>query len=82
MVCRELNARRIEQEKGRITEELIEQTGANILNDFYERAFADLNPAVRIFLEDRLLTASGFRSTVPHHWRTPRRRGLCLSQIR
>src|SRR5262249_20333038 len=36
-----------------------------ILDDFYERSFAGLNPAVRVFVEDRLLTASGFRSTVP-----------------
>src|SRR5205823_4364854 len=59
------NARRIEQERDRITEELVEQAGANILHDFYERSFADLNPAVRVFVEDRLLTASGFRNTVP-----------------
>jgi len=65
VICRELNARRIEQGSDRITEDLLEQAGTNILNDFYERGFGGLNPAVRIFVEDRLLTASGFRSTVP-----------------
>jgi hypothetical protein len=43
----------------------LEQAGTDILNDFYERGFEGLNPAVRVFVEDRLLTASGFRSTVP-----------------
>ncbi|SPF52570.1 putative NTPase-like protein [Candidatus Sulfopaludibacter sp. SbA4] len=80
VVCRELNARRIEQEKDRITEELIEQAGANILNDFYERSFADLNPAVRVFVEDRLLTASGFRSTVPLEEAT--QAGIAVQDIR
>jgi hypothetical protein len=65
VVCRELNTRRIEQRKDRITEDLLEQSGTNILHDFYDGGFAGLNPAVRIFVEDRLLTASGFRSTVP-----------------
>jgi WD40 repeat protein len=65
VVCRELNARRIEQHKQRITADLLEQSGTNILNDFYEHAFAGLSTATRTFVEDRLLTASGFRSTVP-----------------
>ncbi len=65
VVCRELNTRRIEQNKEQITEDLLEQAGTNILDDFYERAFVGLSPAVRVFVEDRLLTGSGFRSTVP-----------------
>ena len=65
VVCRELNAHRIEREKVQITADLLEQTGTNILHDFYERGFNGLNPAIRIFVEDRLLTVSGFRSTVP-----------------
>lgn len=65
VVCRELNAHRLEEGRDQITEDLIEKTSANILDDFYERSFAGLNPAVRPFVEDRLLTGSGFRSTVP-----------------
>lgn len=65
VVCRELNARRIEQEKNQITDDLLEQAGTDILNDFYDRGFEGLNPSVRVFVEDRLLTTSGFRSTVP-----------------
>lgn len=65
VVCRELNARRIEQKKDQITEDLLKQAGTDILSDFYERGFEGLHPAVRVFVEDRLLTASGFRSTVP-----------------
>jgi WD40 repeat protein len=65
VVCRELNVRRLGENKERITGELVEQAATNILNDFYERSFEGLNPAVRVFVEDRLLTGSGFRSTVP-----------------
>jgi len=65
VVCHELNALRIEQNKSHITEDLVEQAGKDILSDFYERSFAGLKPSVREFMEDRLLTASGFRSTVP-----------------
>lgn len=65
VVCRELNALRIAQEKKQITGDLLEQAGTNILDDFYERGFENLQGDVRVFVEDRLLTASGFRSTVP-----------------
>jgi hypothetical protein len=65
VVCRELNARRLREEKAQITAEMLEQAGTNILDDFYELGFSGLTPAVRGFVEDRLLTASGFRSTVP-----------------
>jgi len=65
VVCRELNALRMEQKKAQITENLLEKEGTDILNDFYERSFGGLNPEVRAFMEDRLLTASGFRNTVP-----------------
>jgi WD40 repeat protein len=65
VVCRELNARRVEEGKDQITADLLQKAGTNILDDFYERGFSGVNPAIRVFLEDRLLTASGFRSTVP-----------------
>jgi WD40 repeat protein len=65
VVCRELNARRIEQERNQITGDLVEQAATNILDDFYERSFEGLNPRLRVFVEERLLTTTGFRSTVP-----------------
>jgi len=65
VVCRELNIRRIKEERNTITEDLLEQSRADILNDFYERGFEGLNPGARIFVEDRLLTSGGFRGTVP-----------------
>ena len=80
VVCRELNVRRIGESKDQITGELVEQTATNILSDFYERSFAGLNPAVRIFVEDRLLTGSGFRSTVPLEEAT--RGGIAEEDIR
>lgn len=65
VVCRELNNRRIESGRSAITEDLLERSRSGILNDFYERGFAGLEPAARIFVEDRLLTQSGLRGTVP-----------------
>ena len=37
----------------------------NILDALYERSFAGLDPSTRVFVEDRLLTAGGFRGSVP-----------------
>jgi len=65
VVCRELNTRRLRLKKNRITAEQLEAGQHNILEDFYDRSFEGLAGVSRIFIEDRLLTASGFRSTAP-----------------
>ncbi len=65
VVCREYNTRRMRAGRPGITSQDIEASETNILNDFYERSFEGLSPAARIFVEDRLLTGSGFRSTAP-----------------
>ena len=65
VVCRELNTLRLSQGKPTITSELLEAARGDILDDFYERGLQGLDPAARVFVEDQLLTGSGFRSTAP-----------------
>jgi WD40 repeat protein len=65
VVCRELNARRVFEGREFITQDLLEEAHTDILDAFYKRAFEGLDASARVFVEDRLLTASGFRSTVP-----------------
>lgn len=64
LVCRELNERRIRMGAKRITAELLAGSRETILRDFYQRTTRDLGPQVRAFIEDKLLTARGFRTTV------------------
>src|SRR5262245_58587885 len=65
VVCHELNTRRQRTGRDTITSEDVIAARINILDDFYERSFQGLPVESRIFVEDRLLTASGFRNTVP-----------------
>ena len=65
VVCRELNFRRIQQGTPVITSEQVALSSADVLKDFYERSFDGIPDAARYFIEDRLLTDSGFRSTAP-----------------
>jgi hypothetical protein len=64
LVCRELNFRRITMGATAIEADLLEGSRATILEEFYERALSDQPPAVRAFVEDELLTESGYRETV------------------
>jgi hypothetical protein len=57
VVLDELN--RLRDSDGRITRELLAGQRAEILANFYERAFAGLDPAVRLFVEKELLTPAG-----------------------
>jgi WD40 repeat protein/tetratricopeptide (TPR) repeat protein len=63
LVCRELNRWRRLKGIPQLTSELVSTTGAieSILSDFYERCLADQPAAVRLYVEDELLTKSGFR---------------------
>src|SRR5205085_4079126 len=64
VVCRELNTRRRAAGLPRITAGLLAGTRTGILADFYDRGVSDLPPAARAFVEDRLLTRSGYRDSV------------------
>jgi tetratricopeptide (TPR) repeat protein len=64
LICRELNAARIAQGKAEISAYLLAGSHATILAEFYERALADQPAGVHRFIEDQLLTESGFRENI------------------
>lgn len=64
VICRELNERRRALGQEKITADLVSGNRREILNDFYERSVADLPEPMRAFVEDRLLTKSGFRDNL------------------
>ncbi len=61
VICRELNDRRRALGQAQITAEQVSGNRREILTDFYERSVADLPETMRTFVEDHLLTKSGFR---------------------
>jgi formylglycine-generating enzyme required for sulfatase activity len=63
VVCRELNKKRAALGEARISADLLAGSQEQVLSDFYERSTADL-PVLREFIEDRLLTGSGYRDSV------------------
>jgi hypothetical protein len=64
LICRELNNTRIAQGRAEISADLLAGSHDTILAEFYERALADQPLAVRHFIEDELLTESGFRESI------------------
>ena len=64
VICRELNDRRRALGQSQITADLVSGNRREILHDFYERSVADLPEAMRAFVEDHLLTKSGFRDNL------------------
>ena len=64
LICRELNAARIAQGRGEISADLLAGSHATILAEFYQRALADQPPGVHRFIEEELLTESGFRENI------------------
>ena len=64
LVLRELNERRLVRgPEAKITSDLLDVEQHKIFEDFYLRTLADFPPAVRLFIEDELLTASGHRNS-------------------
>lgn len=65
VVCRELNQQRLRAGGAQITTELL-RDGAQqrIITDFYEASVRDVDPLLRAFVEDQLLTDSGYRDSV------------------
>jgi len=64
LVCRELNNARIAQGGTGISAGLLAGSRETILQEFYERALRDQSPGVRRFIEDEMLTESGFRESL------------------
>ncbi|MGH7523111.1 MAG: hypothetical protein ACREK8_02280 [Gemmatimonadales bacterium] len=61
VVCDELNRRRIARDQAKITASLLTDERQEIIQSFYERSFDGIDPRVRNWVEDELLTASGYR---------------------
>jgi hypothetical protein len=64
LICRELNNTRIAQGHAEISADLLAGSRDTILSEFYGRALADQPPGVREFIEDEMLTDSGFRESI------------------
>ncbi|MDX2185368.1 MAG: hypothetical protein SFV32_00405 [Opitutaceae bacterium] len=64
LVCRELNTRRLAKGEAVISADLLEGSRDMILTEFYERCVAPHPPAIREFIEDELLTDSGYRENI------------------
>ena len=64
LICRELNNARVVQRRSEISADLLAGSHDTILAEFYERALADQPAGVRHFIEDQLLTESGFRESL------------------
>jgi tetratricopeptide (TPR) repeat protein len=64
LICRELNNARIVQGRSEISTDVLAGSRETILSEFYERALADQPPGVRKFIEDEMLTESGFRESL------------------
>lgn len=65
VMCHELFRRMAKLGLECITSELVARERGEILEAMYERSFEGLPPPLRLFVEDRLLTSSGFRGTLP-----------------
>ena len=63
VICSELNLKRQRAGREHITADLLAGAEREILTDFYERAFAGLDPRVRAFVEDELITDRGYRDS-------------------
>lgn len=64
IVCQRLNARRKATGSDRISADLLAGSQTEILAEYYEECIANIPETARIFIEDRLLTRSGFRDSV------------------
>ena len=64
LICRELNDQRIALGRPGIGADLLAGSHTSILGEFYERSLADQPVGVRNFIEDHLLTDSGYRENV------------------
>jgi tetratricopeptide (TPR) repeat protein len=64
LVCRELNEQRIALRQTEISADLLQgENTQQIIAQFYSQGFAGLDVRVRYFVEDRLLTAAGYRDS-------------------
>lgn len=66
LFCSQLYKKAVDLKKDTITSELIEQLGDNIINDYYQECMRRISKDSVTFLEDRLLTSSGYRNSLAY----------------
>lgn len=64
LICQQLNARRLREGRETLQAEEVSASAEEVLRDFCARCFASQRPAVREFVEHRLISRSGFRESV------------------
>jgi len=64
LICRELNNARVARGRAEISADLLAGSHETILAEFYERALADQPAALCHYIEDQLLTESGYRESI------------------
>jgi len=64
LFCSELFKRMEEQSINIITDNLVDATGDNIIEDYYTNTMKLVSNYTALYLEDNLLTKSGFRNTI------------------
>jgi WD40 repeat protein/TPR repeat protein len=65
LVCRELNNKRLRAGRARITADLLGNTQDEIVAGFYRESLTRMDPAVKLFIEDQLVTDEGYRDSRP-----------------
>jgi hypothetical protein len=65
VMCNELFERMVATGQTQITRELVAAEKGGILESLYERSLGGLNQSVRLFVEEHLVTPTGFRATIP-----------------
>ncbi len=64
LICEQLNARRLRQAKDTLEITDVQGSADEVLRDFVSHCFQAYPPAVRQFVEERLISSSGFRESV------------------
>ncbi len=63
LICRELNEQRIANHAVQIDAKSVDSNREQILVNFYENTLDDQSPVLRRFIEEKLVTVSGFRNS-------------------
>lgn len=63
LVCRELNERRIAVQASQIDAQSVASNREQILENFIDRSLSNHKPELRRFIEDKLITVSGYRNS-------------------
>ncbi|MEM7678427.1 MAG: hypothetical protein AAF449_20745, partial [Myxococcota bacterium] len=65
LVCHELDQSRMRDGKDRIAADKLKEQSQDILRRFYTESFVGLEPDAQVFVEENLLTSTGYRKSQP-----------------